>query len=237
MEHVTYYYRDYFNLGIKESTQVVCLVKENYDYFSKLNKHCSIIPNSISLASHGQIFNLQSPNISFTSRISFAFGIKGLDVLVNVSKLLLPKYKITFAGGGSSYDELEFQRMINQNKVSNRIMMQGTLKGKDLLTHYLNSSVFISTSRSESFSLVILEAMSVGLPIIAFSTSGARYLLENGKYGILVNQGNVEQFAQQCNRLMSDQILLMHYQRLSLQRAKNFNLAKSMEKWNSLLGK
>lgn len=235
LEHTTRHYRDYFNKGILESDYVVCLVRENYDYFSRLNKHCLIIPNIVSLNNYNKVSDLDSLNISFTSRISFEYGIKGIDVLLEVIKLLPLKYKISFAGGGSPKDEAKFNKRIELEKLSDRISLKGVLKGNELLNHYWDSSIFISTSRSESFSLVILEAMTIGLPIVAFSTSGARYLLDNGKYGILVDQGNVKEFAEQCNRLMCDKALLRHYQNLSLKRAKDFSLDKSMQKWSSLL--
>lgn len=60
------------------------------------------------------------------------------------------------------------------------------------------------TSRWEGFGLVLTEAMSFGLPIIAFENSGSNEVLDNGKYGIVVEQGNVEEFSRELNRMISD---------------------------------
>ena len=54
--------------------------------------------------------------------------------------------------------------------------------------NYLKQAdLFISTSEIEGFSLVVAEAIVLGLPIISTSTDGPKEILENGKYGMLIN--------------------------------------------------
>ncbi|OIL00604.1 glycosyl transferase family 1, partial [Oenococcus oeni] len=230
-------YMKLFNQGIKEADCIVCLTQDSYNYFSKLNSNCVLIPNFVHLPGNSQISDLSSRNISATSRISFFLGIKGIDVLVETAKFISSKYNITFAGSGSEKEIKKLNRIEKNEGVSNRIILEGPLHDAELLHHYVNSSLFISTSRSESFSLTILEAMSLGLPIVAFSTAGARYLLDNGKYGCIIEQGAVQEFAKRVNQLMNNDKKLLRYQRLSLKRAKDFNPTKIMEKWNRLLEK
>lgn len=52
--------------------------------------------------------------------------------------------------------------------------------------HYLNSSIYLMTSRLERFGLVLAEAMSFGLPIIAFSQSVSEEALTKGEYGVCI---------------------------------------------------
>ena len=48
------------------------------------------------------------------------------------------------------------------------------------------SDIFVCSSRAEGFSLVIAEAMALGIPVVSTYCSGPNELLEEGKYGMLV---------------------------------------------------
>ncbi|OEY83178.1 hypothetical protein NT96_03510 [Oenococcus kitaharae] len=233
---VTQEFHDYLVAGIRGADELVCLTENSVHYFSKWNTHISLIHNAIDLGNNGQVSSLNNKVVSYTSRITFYLGSKGLDLLTSIAQKLSPDIDIEVAGTGSPQDETKFQNMIISKGITNQIKFVGLLKGKELLNHYLNSSLFISTSRTEAFSLVILEAMSVGLPVVAFSTSGSRELLSEGKYGILVDQLDIESFATKINLLLHNKALLKHYQELSLERSQAFNAKKVMKQWIDLLG-
>ncbi|MHA5103003.1 glycosyltransferase [Oenococcus oeni] len=232
---ITQEFHDYFVAGIREADELVCLTENSVQYFSKWNTHISLIHNAIDLGNNGQVSSLTSKVVSYTSRITFYLGSKGLDLLTNIAQKLPSDVDIEVAGVGSSQDETEFRNMIISKQIADKVNFVGLLQGKELLSHYLNSSLFISTSRTEAFSLVILEAMSVGLPIVAFSTSGSRELLSEGKYGILVDQLDVESFTKKITSLLNDRALLKYYQKLSLERSHDFDAKKVMKQWVDLL--
>ncbi len=91
------------------------------------------------------------------------------------------------------------------------------------------------TSRWEGFPLVLAEAMNFGLPIISFENGGSNEVLENGKYGKLVEQGNVELFSEELNRMISDIQLRKEYAVKSLQRAKSLQLDSIIKQWEKIL--
>lgn len=59
------------------------------------------------------------------------------------------------------------------------------------------------TSRWEGMPLVLAEAMSFGLPIIAYEQSGSDEVLEHGDYGILVSNGNIDSMVENLSLLMA----------------------------------
>jgi glycosyltransferase involved in cell wall biosynthesis len=171
--------------------------------------------------------------ISFTGRIDI--NTKGLDYLIEIAKQLEDDWQIHVAGQGSTLEELRFQGMIQKHHLQEKVIWKGARKDEELIRHYLNSSIFISMSRIEGFGLVLAEAMSFGLPVIAFENSGSREVTENGRFGILVEQGNVERFCEQLELLMSSKELREKYQKLSLERVKSFNLEKIIHQWEKII--
>lgn len=99
------------------------------------------------------------------------------------------------------------------------------------------SSVFAFPSLFEAQGLVLIEAMAVGCPVVAFDCPvGPREMLapgtggsvcgddiEEAEYGLLVSNGNVEVFAKAILRLLDEAQLRARYSRLGLDRARHFD--------------
>ena len=67
------------------------------------------------------------------------------------------------------------------------------------------SSIYLMTSHTESFGIVLIEAMSHGLPCIAFSSAeGAREIIDSGRNGYLINNRNFEAYIKKVEDLMED---------------------------------
>ncbi len=61
----------------------------------------------------------------------------------------------------------------------------GVLKGRDLVQAYSEADVFVFPSLTDTFGIVMLEAMACGLPVAAYPVVGPRDVVENGKTGFL----------------------------------------------------
>lgn len=78
----------------------------------------------------------------------------------------------------------------------------------DIVVIYAGSSLCVVSSRYEGFSLVLAEAMSCGLPAVAFDCPfGPRHILQDGENGYLVPPGDTEAMAQRMVVLMHDPAL------------------------------
>ncbi|MDT2638333.1 glycosyltransferase [Enterococcus dongliensis] len=223
-----------FRKALEVVNQIVCLTKKDLEVFKKYNNNSIIIYNPLQFISP-QKSNLEDPVISFTTRLDI--NIKGLDYLMKIAKNIPDDWTIRVAANGRQDQINKFNKLIEDNKVNEKINYVGALQGEQLIKHYLESSIFISTSRIESFQLVLIEAMECGLPIISFSHSGGREVLEYGKFGILIKNYDVSAMAIEINRLIDNKNKRIDLQKKSIERSKDFQLKKIVDEWIVLLEK
>jgi glycosyltransferase involved in cell wall biosynthesis len=101
--------------------------------------------------------------------------------------------------------------------------------------HYLkNSDLFLFTSVVEGFSLVICVALCFGVPVISRRCAGPNEILQNGKLGILTNYDD-DYIYINIQNLIDNSNLRNHFQKMGLERAKLFDLEKSMSNIYTLL--
>jgi glycosyltransferase involved in cell wall biosynthesis len=83
--------------------------------------------------------------------------------------------------------------------------MLGIVPPSEIDAYYAASDIFVLPSMfQETFGLVLLEAFSAGLPVIAFRSGGIPELVEDGRNGIVVAQGDEEALCRSMRELMLD---------------------------------
>ena len=110
---------------------------------------------------------------------------------------LIPNLSIAFVGDGPARDKLEHVF------VGTRAKFVGFLHGNELSTAYASADGFIFPSTTETLGLVLLEAMSSGLPIIAADSLPTRELLKGHESGIVYQPGNLQSLVNAIQKLMS----------------------------------
>lgn len=215
--------------GLKHSNCVVSLTKEDNKVFQSFNKNTIAISNPLTIDNH-QISTLDLKIISWTGRL--VHPMKGIDYLAEIASRLPEGWKISVAGTGN---EKVFDKFIKKYSADNKLIRQGALLGESLNVHYLNSSIYLMTSRWEGFPLVLAEAMSFGLPVIAFKQSGSTEVLEGGRDGILIENGDIEQIVNALLELIVNKEKRIEYQKKSLERVKDFNLNSIVAQWENII--
>ena len=109
--------------------------------------------------------------------------VKNHELAFNaLSKIKDPNIHIVVAGDGQTREKLD--TLINNLQLNARVHMLGNRTDTPQLL--AASDVFVLPSKSEGFSIALLEACAAGLPIIATDVGGNREIVENGVNGILV---------------------------------------------------
>lgn len=113
--------------------------------------------------------------VLYVGRVSKEKGLDDLCVLENL-------YNITVVGDGPYLNELK-----NKYKLVNFV---GYKFGKELKDIYADNDVFAFPSQTDTFGIVIIEALCNGLPVAAFRVTGPQDIIEYGVTGYMVPTGN-----------------------------------------------
>lgn len=159
---------------------------------------------------------------------------KGYDILLRVVKQLKEngfKFKLRILGEGELYEQLF--TYIKENSLHDYVELIGFKKNP--YPYIAKSDLFVCSSRSEGYSLVIAEALVLGIPVISTYCSGPNELLEDGKYGMLVkNSEDGSCLYEGLRLLITDNEQLTGYRKRAAERGNHFSLAKIMSEIENL---
>ena len=128
---------------------------------------------------------------------------KGYDLLLEAAALLRDRgraFRLTIAGEGPAAPELKAQAA--RLGLTDRVDFPGWITPASKLLSELD--LFVCSSRTEAFGLVVVEAMAAGAPVLATDIEGPRDILRQGLYGRLVAPGSVEALAQAMAAALDD---------------------------------
>ena len=158
---------------------------------------------------------------------------KGFDLLINawmiVSKIH-PDWTLDIYGSG---DNAGYQRLADNSGLSGKVICHGAVK--NIYEKYRESSIFAFSSRYEGFGMVLAEAMSSGLPAVSFACPcGPRDIITDGEDGMLVENGNVEKFANAICFLIEHDDIRRQYGAKAKENMHRFAQPLIMEQWIQL---
>lgn len=229
---VAKYWRKKQERAIAKLNDFVVLTKHDAENWSSIRK-VKIIPNSLTFISDRQSTG-KSKKIISVGRLSEE---KGFDMLIPAWARISnkhPDWSYNVYGNGTLKDDL--QRMIEKYKITNSFKLNPP--SEDIKEKYLESSIYVMSSRFEGFGLVLIEAMSCGLPCISFNCPhGPAEIIKDGENGILVENGNIEKLAEAMEELINDEekrIMMGQNAYKSVQKYAPDNI---MKKWVELFNK
>ncbi len=111
-------------------------------------------------------------------------------------------FHMTFVGGGPDFESLN--DLVSEKGLSEYVTFTGPLSEDDTRLRFQESDVFLLPSFAEGLPVVLMEAMSTGLPCITTYVAGIPELVEDGKNGVLVYPGNVEEIVKGLKTLVSN---------------------------------
>ena len=214
---------------------VVVSKKMVEDYKKYLSIPVIYIPNSIENLPN-TFSKLNTNNIISVGRLE---SVKGFENLIDVLKKVILKNNnviLNIVGDGSQYKLLE--NKVNTLGLQNNVKLLGYKNSKELSELYNQSSVYVMTSFTESFGLVLLEAQSHKLPCIAFdSANGAKELIHNGVDGYLIGNRDREKMANKILELINDKDKCKIFGEKALENSKNYLSKNIKQKWVDIFEK
>jgi glycosyltransferase involved in cell wall biosynthesis len=171
----------------------------------QLIKHSNgfIVPNGIDLSiiqkSHSKEL-LNEFGISDDKKYILILGridrIKGFDLLLPAFAQLVIKnnnLNLVITGDCNSPYTAEVKQMIEEHKISSKVIFTGQVIGDDKWTLYKNALMFVLPSYSENFGMSVIEAMACGCPVVISDKVGIYKDIEKEEAGIVVvtNPGSI----------------------------------------------
>lgn len=212
--------------------------KEKYDEWlknEKIKPEVIVIPNIIKENKSGKISNLNNRQIISVGRLEDVKDFYTLILVFSVIVKKYPNYILKIIGEGSMREKLEEQ--IKKCNLQKNVILTGRRTENEINNELIKSDVFVLTSKSESFSLVLCEAMNFGVPCIAFDVDvGPREIIQDGKNGFLIENRNVDLMIERLDELLYNISLRRFFGSNSYNVAKNYYSENIINKWKNIFG-
>lgn len=205
--HENYKYANHVVNSAKNLDYLVLVSSELQRFYAEELKNtkcmCIFIPNSIDQLPK-DCASLKKNKLISVGRLSAEKGY--LDLLKLSKKLFAvhPDWTLDIVGDGAERSKLE--DYIQKNHLSDNVFLRGFLGKNEIDKMLHDSSLYLMTSYTESFGIVLIEAMSHGVPCIAYdSAEGALEIIVSGENGFLIKNRNMDAMIKKIEDLMEDE--------------------------------
>lgn len=207
---------------------LIALTQEDANDWSKYLR-TEVIPNVVHLQIEKKHSNWNQKRVVFAGRLVEQKGIRELLKIWQIVFSNHQDWSLEIFGEG------ELREWLNEEIQRMGIGIHLHAPTSEILNEFCNSSIFVLPSVYEPFGLVIVEAMSCGLPVVCFDCPhGPSYIIEDGKDGYLIRDRNIQLFADRVIELMESFDLRKDMGMSGLSSSKRFGADVIMPQWINL---
>lgn len=208
---------------------MVLLTQQDADSWTEA-KQTFVIPNAVPYFPE-QSSTLNNKQVLMVARYNDA---KGYEYMVEAWQSVHerhPDWILNVYGSGELHDDVI--RWIQKRQLSSSMILHDPVD--NVMDKYLESSIFVMSSRYEAFPMVLLEAMACGVPCVSFDCPyGPRNIIRNGEDGYLVDYLNSQALADSICQLIENEPLRKKFGAKARQNIRRFSQDAVMLQWDKL---
>ena len=214
---------------LKRLDRFVVLTEEDKSSWMEMN-NINVIPDPLAF-NVSEVSPLTNKRVIAVGRYVYQ---KGFDLLLKAWAKIEnqhPDWELVVYGMG---DRDSYEQIIDNLHIDrSHCHLYGSTS--DIKKEYLNSSLFVFSSRFEGFGMVLIEAMACGLPVVSFDCPcGPKDIVCHEEDGLLVPSGDTDSLADAMHKLMSDDVLRKDMASKALINVRRFQLDEIALRWKTL---
>lgn len=217
-----------YRRGLSKSQMIVALTENDASEWRKIHSCVKVIPNVVHL-NKGILSSLDQKRVMWVGRFDYQKRPMEMIEIWRMVYPQFPEWSLYFYGEGVLRQQLESTaRLLDMN-------IHICHSTDRIFDFYRASSILVSTSLFEPFGLVIPEAMSCGLPIVAYNCPyGPADIISDGKNGYLIDYDNIDNYVNKLSLLMRNLDLRIKMGKDGYVSSKRYEVNQIMPLWRAL---
>lgn len=213
---------------VRQLDKFVVLCNEDKEQYPELNNVCAI-SNPLSFFPE----HITGTPLKQVLAVGRYEPQKGFDLLLQAWQQVQRKhtdYRLAIYGAG---DPTPYRRQAQELKIENSCQFNAPVD--NIAEKYMESEIFVLSSRFEGFGMVITEAMSCGIPSVSFACPcGPKDIIDDNEDGFLVENGNIDKLAEKICYLIEHPETRHQMGVRARNNARRFRLENIMQQWEQL---
>lgn len=220
----------WMNQSAKQAQAVVTLTEGDAAAWRKVNNHVFVIPDVVHLNEKDVYSNVDAKSAVFVGRLSRQKNIGCLLSIWQLVRQRHPDWQLHVYGEKGDIEEPLWQQL---HEEGNGVTVHSPTT--EILNVYQQHAMLLLTSRYEPFGMVLPEAMSCGLPVIAFDCPyGPADIITDDMDGFLVKDWDIMSFADKVCLLMENQDLRQQMGQAAIRSSQRYWSDRIMSVWQEL---
>lgn len=219
-----------YNIYIKRYHRIVVLTNEDKETNWKYDDNVVVIPNPLTSPCTLQS-SLENKTVIAVGRL---VPQKNFSSLIEAWAHVAEKHPDwTLEIWGEGYLRIELENLIAKLNLKKHVFLKGY--SYDIQIQMQKASIFVLSSIFEGFGLVIIEAMSCGLPVVSYDCPcGPKDIITEGKDGYLIPINNEEKLAYKIGLLIENSNLRKKMGQKAIDKAQSYNIESINAQWMNL---
>ena len=159
---------------------------------------------------------------------------KRIDIILRALPDILRVTNVHLVLAGIGKEKQKLEKLTEKLGIQKAVTFTGFVPDKDLQNIYRIADLFVMAGVAELQSIVTLEAMASGLPVVAVNAMALPELVHDGENGYLFSDGDSQMLAEKVIAILSNQPMRAQMSKRSIEIIKDHDINKTIEKYESI---